>query len=45
MTEKHAGVNTKIIVKGEEYSVNVKKIHINLKDRGIGSQPSATIAA
>ncbi|AYL68553.1 hypothetical protein CUC50_22095 [Citrobacter werkmanii] len=44
MTEKHAGVNTKIIVKGEEYSVNVKKIHINLKDRGIGSQPSATTA-
>ncbi|KAA1276183.1 hypothetical protein DXF85_18445 [Citrobacter pasteurii] len=31
MTEKHAGVNTKIIDKGEEYSANVKKIHISLK--------------
>jgi hypothetical protein len=30
MTEKHAGVNTKIIAKGEEYSANVKKIHISL---------------
>lgn len=27
MTEKHAGVNTKIIAKGEEYSVNVKNSH------------------